>query len=310
MNNGNNGFDPNNNGYYGQGGYSPYNNGYQQQGYPQQQNFQQQGYQQNGYPQQGYQQQGYQQNGYPQQGYQQQNFQQQGYQQNAYPQQGYGAYSNGYQAAEAKISLADYSKRVYGWMSAGLTITFLIAFGMMTYLYNNIDKILGFMPFVYGALVVEFIVVIILGFFGFYSVLNGITLTPIMLVYGAQDAIYAFAATAVLFMGISIYGIVTKRDLTKLGPILMIGLIVLLGYTLIAMIFQMSTSSLIVSIFGIVLFIGFTAYDTRKIKTGYEAFKHDENTLKKSTVNIALELYLDFINLFIYILRLLGAARR
>lgn len=312
MNNGNNGFDPNNNGYNGQSGYSPYYNGVQQ-------NNPQQGYQQNPY-----QQQGYQQNPYQQQTYQQNPYQQQGYQQNPYQQQnGYGAYTNGYTAGGAVMTLADYSKRVYGWMSAGLAVTFLIAFATMNYLLNNMELILNFMPFFYGAIVVEFILVIVLGFFvrklpyavslgifGFYSVLNGITLTPILIAYGAQDAIYAFAATAVVFIGISIFGIVTKRDLTKLGPILIVGLIVLLLYSLIAWMFGMSTNSLLISIFGIALFIGFTAYDTRKIKSGYQLFQNDEKALKKSTINIALELYLDFINLFIYILRLLGAAKR
>ena len=310
MNNGNNGYDPNN-GYPNQNGYSPYNNNYPQQGY-QQQNYQQ------GYPQQGYQQQGYQQQGYPQQGYQQQGYQQQGYQQ-----QGFNGYTQAYTSTQTKISMAEFSKRVYAWMSAGLGITFLIGFTLMHILLNNMSLIEGFLPYFYGGIVVEFILVIVLGFFvrklpygvslalfGIYSVLNGITLTPLLVVYGAQDAIYAFAATAVLFVAISIYGIVSKRDLTKLGPILLIGLIVLIGYSLIAMLFRMPSDSLIISLIGIALFIGFTAYDTRKIKTGYQYYQHDEALLKKSSVNIALELYLDFINMFIYILRLFGGSRR
>ena len=315
----NNGYDPNQ-GNPQQGGYSPYTNGYpQQQGYGQQQNFQQSYGQQPNYQQSYGQQQNYQQS-YGQQPNYQQSYGQQGTPQQTYGQQGYSAYQQGYQ--EAGISMADYSKRVYGWMSAGLTVTFVVGFVLMNILLNNITLIADFLPFFYGGIIVEFILVIVLGFFvrklpygvslglfGVYSVLNGITITPMLVVYGAQDAIYAFAATAVLFIAISIYGIVSKRDLTKLGPVLLIGLLVLIGYSVIAMIFRMPGDSLIISLIGIALFIGFTAYDTRKIKTGYEYFKNSEKDLKKSTVTIALELYLDFINMFIYILRLFGSRR-
>ena len=113
-----------------------------------------------------------------------------------------------------------------------------------------------------------------------------------------------------MFISFSIYGIVTKRDLTKLGPILTIGLIVLILYSVIAMIFRMDSLSLVVSIVGILIFIGFTAYDTRKIRSGYEYYSRDEEMLKKASVNTALELYLDFINLFLYILRLMAASKR
>ena len=107
-----------------------------------------------------------------------------------------------------------------------------------------------------------------------------------------------------------IYGIVTKRDLMKLGPILMIGLIVLLVFSVIGIFVHMSVMSMIVSIVGILIFIGLTAYDTQKIRVSYENLSHNPEMLKKMSVNMALQLYLDFINLFIYLLRLLGKARR
>lgn len=278
----NNRYDPNNNGYNQQNGYSQYS-GYDQQ---------------NGYNQY---------NGYGQQtGY------------SSYPQtaQSYGE--------SAKMSMAEYSKRIYGWLGAGLGITFIIGFVLMKILTNAPDETIeGFLPIFFGGMIVELVMVIVLGFFirklpyvaslvifGIYSVCNGITLTPLLVVAGGANAVFAFAATAVLFGAFSIYGLVTKRDLTKLGPILMIGLIVLIVYSIIAMIFGMDSSSLIISLIGIALFIGFTAYDTQKIKSGYNYYANDEQALKKSTINVALELYLDFINLFIYILRLLAANRR
>lgn len=281
----NNGYDPNNNNYNRQNGYNQYNNG------------------QNGY------------NQYNNSYY------------NAYEQQsGYGNYPQATRTygENAKISMAEYSKRIYGWLGAGLGITFVIGFVLMKILTNAPEETFDkFVPVFFGGMILEIIMVIALGFFirklsyiaslvifGIYSVCNGITLTPLLVLAGGENAVFAFAATAVLFGAFSVYGLVTKRDLTKLGPILMIGLVVLIIYSIIAMIFRMDSGSLIISLIGIALFIGFTAYDTQKIKLGYEYYAHDEETLKKSTVNIALELYLDFINLFIYILRLLSSSRR
>ena len=149
-----------------------------------------------------------------------------------------------------------------------------------------------------------------LSMFIVYSVVSGITFSPILLVFEAGSAIFAFAAAAVLFVGFAIYGIVTKRDLMKLGSILMIGLIVLLIFTVIGIFVQMSLTSLFISIFGIAVFIGLTAYDAQKIRVSYDNLAADGEMLKKMSVNMALQLYLDFINLFIYLLRLMGKARR
>lgn len=240
--------------------------------------------------------------------------------------QNYGAsYNTG--AYSPTMTMADYSRRIFGWMGAGLTLTFVIAFAMMVFLTSGTyeetyNKIVDFIPVFYVGIGVEIILAIVLSFFVrklpssvslvlfvVYSVCNGVTITPMLVLYGAETAVYAFAAAAVLFISFAIYGMVTKRDLSKLGPILMIGLFVLIGYSLLAMLFGMSPNSLIISLIGIAIFIGFTAYDTRKIKTGYEQFGSDEEMLRKSAVNLALELYLDFINLFIYLLRLMGSRR-
>ena len=340
MNNGNNGYPNGNNGYGQQSNsYNQYNNGYGQQpndynqynnGYGQQPNGYNQ-YNNNGYGQQpnGYNQ--YNNNGYGQQpnGYNQYN--------NGYGQQqnfngNYQQMNNGYYNqsmagqrtySESKISLAEYSKKVYAWLGGGLSITFIIGFILMTVLTNNPAFVEKFYTVFMGAFVAEVILVVALGFFIrklsytasmvcflLYSAVNGITISPILVSVGGKDAVFAFAATAVLFIAFSVYGIVTKRDLTKLGPILTIGLIVLIVYSLVAMLFRMDGLSLVISIAGILLFLGFTAYDTKKIKAGYNYYSHDEEMLKKASVNTALELYLDFINLFLYILRLMAASKR
>ncbi|MGN1456397.1 MAG: Bax inhibitor-1/YccA family protein [Acutalibacteraceae bacterium] len=228
-----------------------------------------------------------------------------------------GYQQNPYQQYEQTNGLAEYSKRVFSWMFLGLGITFIIGFVMLM----NADKVIFFLAeniaLYYIAALVEVVAVFILGFFVsklsptackviflLYSVVNGFTITPALIVYGAESAFYAFAATALIFGGMTLYGMVTKKDLTKLGPVLFIGLIGLLIYSVIAMIFRMPMSDLLISIIGIVIFVGFTAYDTQKIKRYYASFSGDEVSLQKTAIIAALDLYLDFINLFLYILRL------
>lgn len=297
-NNGYNSFSQNNNGY---NSYSQNNNGYN--GFSQNNN----GY--NGYN-------SFQQNGY--------NNPYQQPMQNGFGQINQTGFTQTATHRSASMSMSDYSKKVFSWLGAGLTVTFLIGFVLMQFLNNSsIETLRGFLPVFIGAMIGELIMVIVLGFcirklsytaslvfFSIYSICNGITITPMLMVAGAKDAVFAFGAAAVLFISMAIYGTVTKRDLSKLGPILLIGLFVLLGYSIISMLLGMDGNSLLISLIGIAVFVGFTAYDVQKIKRGYENYSHDEEALKKSTVNIALELYLDFINLFIYILRLMSVNRR
>ncbi len=246
--------------------------------------------------------------------------------QNAYPGTGYTTVAA--PTAEPAMSMADYSKRVFLWMGAGLAITFLVALGVMLFLTDGgeweiSDRFRGFLPVFYGGIIAEIVLALVLNIFVakmpygvslsmfiVYSVVSGITFSPILLVFEAGSAIFAFAAAAVLFVGFAIYGIVTKRDLMKLGSILMIGLIVLLIFTVIGIFVQMSLTSLLISFFGIAVFIGLTAYDAQKIRVSYDNLASDGEMLKKMSVNMALQLYLDFINLFIYLLRLMGRVRR
>ena len=236
-----------------------------------------------------------------------------------------GVQSGGYSSVKdmSGISMADFSRRVYSWMAAGLSITFILGFVIQNVLLSDPLMLEQFFPVFIFSVILEFIMVIALGFFIYklpstvslilflvYSVLNGVNIAPALMLADADKAIWAFAATALLFGTFSIYGIVTKRDLTKLRPILLIGLIVLIVFGILGMFFRMGAMDLIISLAGIAIFIGFTAYDTQKIKKGYEYFSSDEEMLKRASINIALQLYLDFINLFLYILRLFSRNSR
>lgn len=324
----NNGYDPNGrsqNGYDQSfmGGYDPNaNNPYQANGY------QSNGYQDNsvsqgyrpyeggtyGNPNQNY-------NSYAQQP-------QNGYNapmQNAYTQNtGYAANTA---AGTGTMTLADYSKKIFLWMGAGLAVTFFVALGLMLYLTSGTEldlylKFSNMLPVFYGGIVVELVLAFVLGLFVkkmpygvslgmflVYSVVSGVTFTPILCVYDAGSAIFAFAAAAVLFITFAVYGIVTKRDLSKLGPILAIGLIVLILFSLIGIVVHMSWASILIALLGIAIFIGLTAYDAQKIKANYNTYAGNDEMLKRTSVNMALQLYLDFVNIFIYILKLVGKRR-
>lgn len=138
-----------------------------------------------------------------------------------------------------------------------------------------------------------------------YAVINGITLTPIFLVYTMSSIALTFFVTAGVFLAMSIYGYTTKSDLTKFGTYLIMGLIGLIICSIINIFWANSVMDWIVSFAGVLIFTGLTAWDTWKIKQ--MAMETDEVNAGKLATLGALSLYLDFINLFLYLLRFLGS---
>ncbi len=137
-----------------------------------------------------------------------------------------------------------------------------------------------------------------------YAVLNGVTLTPIFLVYTASSIGLTFMVTAGVFLAMSIYGYTTKADLTKFGTYMVMALIGLIVCSIINIFWANSVMDWIISFAGVIIFIGLTAWDTQKIKQ--MAQETDEANAGKLATLGALSLYLDFINLFLYLLRFLG----
>jgi FtsH-binding integral membrane protein len=145
--------------------------------------------------------------------------------------------------------------------------------------------------------------------FVIYSALNGVTLSFIFLVYTQSSIVSTFFICAGTFLACSIYGWTTKRDLTSLGGFLMMGLIGIIIASLVNMFIRSSAVSMIVSYIGVLVFVGLTAYDTQKIKNmaltqpgGLEG-----GVVRKGAILGALSLYLDFINLFLMLLRIFGS---
>jgi len=224
-------------------------------------------------------------------------------------------YDNG--ALERKAALSAQMARVFGWMFIGLLVTGLTALYaassevMLRMLYSGRFTFFGFLilelVFVwfisrraldleYGAAAAAFIM---------YSVLNGITLSVIFLAYTSSSIYLTFFMTAAFFGFMCVYGLVTKTDLTSLGSILLMGLVGLIIVSIVNIFLRSSSFDWIVSIIGVAIFLGLTAYDSQKIK---EISVYYTGTEKERNIAIvgALTMYLDFVNLFLYILRILG----
>ena len=143
--------------------------------------------------------------------------------------------------------------------------------------------------------------------FYLYSVLTGVTLSVILLVYTASSIAQTFFITAAVFAAMSIYGYFTSNDLSRFGSIMFMALIGLIVCSLVNMFFKSSTMDWIISFAGVLIFIGLTAWDTQKIK--YMTAYADESMVGKIATIGALNLYLDFVNLFRYLLRFFGDSR-
>ena len=222
--------------------------------------------------------------------------------------------------AHAGLTLNQYVSRTFGWMFVGLMITFLLAAalattGLVVYFFIN-----PYIPMV--LLIAEVMVVLVMStgilkrsvgvtrmLFTIYSVLNGMVFSVYFVIYGVADLIVIFGLTSLFFGAFALYGRFTKTDLSRLRPLLIGGLIFLLIAGLLTMFLNLSTMERVICMVGIVVFLCFTAYDTQKIKANYEYFCGDEVMLQKASIYSALQLYLDFINLFLYLLRFLGRGR-
>ena len=135
-----------------------------------------------------------------------------------------------------------------------------------------------------------------------------LSLSSILLIYTGMSVTRVFFICSATFGAMSIYGYTTKRDLTKLGSFLMMGLIGIIIASLVNIFMKSSMMYFVISILGVLIFVGLTAYDTQKIKNMYAASDSGEIIGKKAVMG-ALTLYLDFINLFIMLLRLFGQRR-
>jgi FtsH-binding integral membrane protein len=147
--------------------------------------------------------------------------------------------------------------------------------------------------------------------FVIYSALNGVTLSFIFLIYTRESIVSTFFICSATFLACSIYGWTTKRDLTSLGGFFVMGLIGIIIASLVNMFIRSSAVHTIISYIGVLVFVGLTAYDTQKLKNMAltQPDGLDGSVVRKGAILGALSLYLDFINLFLMLLRIFGQAR-
>ena len=212
-------------------------------------------------------------------------------------------------------------RKVYLWMTLALAITAITAYGvasspaLLTMIHSS--KMVFF-----GLIIAELALVIYVSarinhlslttatmLFILYSVINGATLAMIFAVYSMSVIGQTFLVTAGTFGVMAVYGYFTKKDLTSWGRLLFMALIGLIIAGIVNMFLHNSTMDLIVSGIGVLVFVGLTAYDSQKIKMMLLAQEDMGETAQKVALMGALSLYLDFINLFLYLLRFMGRNR-
>ena len=229
----------------------------------------------------------------------------------------YNNYDRGY--AEPSMNASDYMTRTYRWMASGLLITFAMAYITATtsliYLVDSLYLVLTLaelaLVFVLSSRVQNMSVDAARATFFGYALLNGMVLSYYFIVFSVGTLVMAFLATAVYFGLMAIYGTTTHKDLTGWGPRLMMGLVALLVTSLIGMLFGFGFgSSVLYCGIGLALFMLLTAYDTQKLQQMYAYYAGDPELAEKASIYGALTLYLDFINIFLYVVRLLGNNRR
>ena len=230
-------------------------------------------------------------------------------------------------SASVDVGLRSYMQKIYNYMAAGLCLTalcaWLVANTSLLGVFFNITpdggatlSVLGWIAFIAPLIMVfAFGWVISRGtaaqvrlLFWCYAATMGISLTPILLLYTGASLTRVFLISAGAFGGLSLWGYTTKRDLTGMGAFLRMGLIGLIIAMLVNLFVKSSGFDWALSVIGVVIFSGLTAYDTQTLKLMYHPADDTEISSKKA-LSGALQLYLDFINLFLYLLRFLGDRR-
>ena len=236
------------------------------------------------------------------------------------------------QTAAVDAGLRAYMLRVYNYMAAAVALTGVVAYAtfnaaVVTDATGKITALTSFGqtifsgPVMIGLLLATLGLVFFISFridrlqystamtlFGVYAALLGVTLAPIFVTYTGTSITRVFFISAASFGALSLYGYTTQRDLTAMGSFLMMGLFGLILASLVNLIWPSGALAFAISVIGVGVFAGLTAYDTQRIKEMYDSMD-DDGTMGRKAIMGALSLYLDFINLFMMLLRLVGDRR-
>ena len=238
---------------------------------------------------------------------------------------GVNAATVGVPRATRDVGLRSYMLSVYNYMASGVLLTGIVAMlfsqsSLVNYIVNPATG--QATPLFWIALFAPLAIVFVLGFgisrisagtaqalFWVYAALIGVQFSSLFLVYTGTSIAQAFFATAAAFLGLSLYGYTTKRDLSGIGTFLIMGVVGILVALILNMFLRSPGLNLAISAIGVLVFAGLTAYDSQKIKSIYFAVAGNGEAMAKTAVIGALNLYLDFINMFLFLLRLFGQRR-
>jgi FtsH-binding integral membrane protein len=227
------------------------------------------------------------------------------------------------QKTQVQVRVNSFVRSVYNWMAIGLGLTGFVAYSVAN-MPEVRNVIFGSGVVFFGLIVAQLALVFMMSarihrmqagtatlLFVLYSALNGATLSSIFLAYAQSSITSTFFVCSATFVACSIYGWTTRRDLTSMGGFLTMGLIGIVIASLINLFIQSNAVSAIVSYIGVLVFVGLTAYDTQDIKNMALAQPGDidAGAIRKGAILGALKLYLDFINLFLMLLRIFGSSR-
>ena len=228
-------------------------------------------------------------------------------------------------AREIDEGLRSYMLQVYNYMAGGLALTaltvyLLLSTGAIAAFFNITPAGASLSLLGWIALLSPLALVLYFGHsvargslfqvkvvFWLFSALMGVSIAPVMLAYTGESVTRVFLISAAMFGSMSIYGYTTKRDLTGVGSFMFMGLIGLIIASVVNIFWASSALFFAISVAGVAVFVGLTAYDTQKIRRMY--IEGNEDYTSRAAISGALSLYMDFINLFLYLLRLLGDRR-
>jgi hypothetical protein len=229
-------------------------------------------------------------------------------------------------AVDVDEGLRKHMLRVYNYMTLGLGLTGAVAFAVSSvpalrdiFWVMQGNVLVGAKPLAYVVMFAPFAFILVLSFgihklkvstaqflFWAFAAVLGASLSNVLLIYTGASVARTFFITAAAFGALSLYGYTTKRDLSAMGKFLFIGLIGLILAIIVNLFLQAPALQFAISIIGVLIFAGLTAYDTQKIKEAYLESDSQEVAQKKAIIG-ALELYLDFVNMFLFLLHFLGA---
>ena len=229
---------------------------------------------------------------------------------------------NGSIVERANTGLQTYMAQVYGCMTCGLLLTSIVAWyaahtpAVLNFIFSSKITFFGLvivllgLVFVLSGMVHKLSAAAATSLFMLYSALTGLTLASIFIVYTYSSIASTFVVTAGMFGAMSLYGYTTKRDLSGIGSMMFMGLIGIILASLVNIWLKSPALMWVITYAGVIIFVGLTAYDTQKLKAmGEQLSPDDKDNFRKYSILGALTLYLDFINLFLMLLRIFGNRR-